>query len=67
MEPDYIYQRPPKICLCKDVTLDEIVKSIEAGNNTVELIAKDTGATTGCGTCIDDVEGILKNSRYYKQ
>ncbi|MDH5721449.1 MAG: (2Fe-2S)-binding protein [Spirochaetia bacterium] len=67
MNENFFYQRSEKVCLCKDVTEEEILNSIKNGNITVEAIADDTEATTGCGTCLPEVEKILKNSRYYNK
>jgi len=53
------FERPRKVCLCKSVSKEQILKAIEKGCITVELIAKETMATTGCGTCKKDVQRIL--------
>ncbi|EKR63290.1 2Fe-2S iron-sulfur cluster-binding domain protein [Leptospira weilii str. 2006001853] len=33
--------------------------SIRNGNNTLEKLMDDTGASTGCGTCINSIRKIL--------
>jgi bacterioferritin-associated ferredoxin len=55
-------KRPAKVCLCKSVSKEEIIASIHRGNDTIEKIAVDTLATTGCGTCKHQVEKILKDT-----
>jgi NAD(P)H-nitrite reductase large subunit len=39
------------VCECFDVTLGDIIKSIEAGNNTLEKLMYDTDAGTACELC----------------
>ncbi|MDH4262914.1 MAG: (2Fe-2S)-binding protein [Spirochaetia bacterium] len=56
------YVRPPKVCLCKSVTKEQIINSIHRGNHTLEAIAIDTLATTGCGTCKPQVQKILEDT-----
>ncbi len=51
--------RPSKVCLCKSVNRDEIIDSIRKGNVTVEMIAADTHASTGCGTCKPSIQKII--------
>lgn len=41
-----------KVCVCKAITKDTIKKSISNGNDTLEKVVADTGATTGaCKGC----------------
>lgn len=55
-------KRPVKICLCKGVSKDQIIESIYKGNHSIEAIAEDTLATTGCGTCKNQVRQILNET-----
>ena len=49
------------ICNCMDVSEHEIVDSIKNKKATnVQDVMDITGAGTGCGSCIDDIEEILK-------
>jgi len=49
------------ICNCMQVTEHEIVDAIKNKEATnVQDIMDITGAGTGCGSCIDDLEEILK-------
>lgn len=47
------------ICHCKQVTFGDIRKAMAGGARTVEEIQEITGAGTGCGGCIEEVEKIL--------
>jgi len=58
----YNYVRPAKVCLCKSVTRQQIIESIQRGHHTLESIAQDTLATTGCGTCKPQVKKILEET-----
>ena len=43
-----------------DVTRGTIVDAIKAkGLTTVEQVSDETGAGTGCGGCVDDIQAIL--------
>ncbi len=49
------------ICNCMDVSEHEIVDAIKNKEAvTVQDIMDITGAGTGCGSCIDDLDEILK-------
>lgn len=52
------------ICNCMDVTEHEIVYTIK-NNEEVNLqdIMDITGAGTGCGSCIGEIEDILKREQ----
>lgn len=47
------------ICHCKQVSYVDIRKAMVQGARTVEDIQEMTGAGTGCGHCIKDIEKIL--------
>ena len=48
------------ICNCMDVTRGTIVDAIKAkGLTTVQEVSDETGAGTGCGGCVDDIQAIL--------
>ena len=47
------------ICHCKQVSFGDIRKAMVGGARTVEEIQEITGAGTGCGGCIEEVEKIL--------
>lgn len=47
------------ICHCKQVDYITIRKAMIQGARTVDEIKEMTGAGTGCGRCIDEIEKIL--------
>ncbi len=51
------------VCLCKSVSRKDIRKAFEEGHKTLSSIQKKTLATTGCGTCINEVSEILQEFR----
>jgi ferredoxin-nitrate reductase len=51
------------ICSCNAVTRGTISSAIRAGGlRTVAQIARSTRASTGCGSCVRDIEAILGSS-----
>jgi NAD(P)H-nitrite reductase large subunit len=49
------------ICNCMQITRGEIVKAIkEKGLQTLSEIGDETEAGTGCGSCHEELEKILK-------
>ncbi|RHX82109.1 (2Fe-2S)-binding protein [Leptospira yasudae] len=51
--------RPRKVCVCNQVSEEELLTSIRNGNDTLEKLMDDTGASTGCGTCMGSVRKLL--------
>ncbi len=49
-----------EVCNCNSVSKGQIRACWEDGARTVEEITARTRATTGCGTCKDAVEGIVR-------
>lgn len=47
------------VCRCNTVTKRDIVKAWEGGCHSVDDVAKETRATTGCGGCKDVVCGLV--------
>jgi assimilatory nitrate reductase electron transfer subunit len=47
------------VCRCNGVTKGEVVACWRDGGDTVEDVARETRATTGCGGCTDVVCGLL--------
>lgn len=47
------------ICHCKQVSYIDIRKAMISGARTVDEIKEITGAGTGCGRCISEIEKIL--------
>lgn len=51
------------VCHCIDVDSQTIRKAIsEKSASTVEEIQEITGAGTGCGGCVEEIEEILSDS-----
>ncbi|WP_029252000.1 FAD-dependent oxidoreductase [Paraoerskovia marina] len=48
------------VCRCNTVTKGQITDCCEAGAGTLEDVARQTRATTGCGGCTEAVCGILE-------
>ncbi|MFF0723195.1 FAD-dependent oxidoreductase [Streptomyces sp. NPDC004134] len=53
---------PPEavVCRCNNVTKGALAESWEAGARTAEALAEATRATTGCGSCEDDIRGLCR-------
>ncbi len=49
------------ICHCKQVSYIDIRKAMINGARTVEEIKEMTGAATGCGRCVGEIEKILSS------
>ena len=47
------------ICRCKNVSYIDIRKAMINGARTLDEIKEATGAGTGCGGCIPEIEKIL--------
>ncbi len=49
------------ICNCMQVTRGEIIDAIkDKGLQTVMEVGDETEAGTACGSCVEDIEKILK-------
>ena len=65
MDPERLWKlsefiRPRKVCLCKNVSQDDIVSAFNKGAKTITSVVKKTKATTGCGTCLDEVTDLVQ-------
>ncbi|MBJ8347161.1 bacterioferritin-associated ferredoxin [Antrihabitans sp. YC2-6] len=49
------------VCICKAVTEAEVHEHCVAGAQTPDAIGERCGAGLGCGTCVDRINGILKD------
>jgi assimilatory nitrate reductase electron transfer subunit len=47
------------VCWCNGVTVAQIDQSIDAGNDSVECVGRDTRAGTGCGGCRTKITDML--------
>lgn len=48
------------VCVCHGITEKDIQNAAKSGVNNVSQLAAETGATTGCGSCLDMAEDILR-------
>lgn len=46
------------VCRCNNVTKKELADAFRSGARTPEALSDATQASTGCGTCVDDVAGV---------
>lgn len=49
------------ICFCKNVSYIDIKKAMVQGARTVDEVKEMTGAGTGCGRCVSEIEKILSS------
>jgi NAD(P)H-nitrite reductase large subunit len=54
-------ERP--VCRCNGVTRDRIEIAVRSGAASVDDIIRRTRATTGCGTCFNDVLAAYRAAR----
>lgn len=47
------------VCRCNGVTKGDIAEACGAGAHSVQEVARETRATTGCGSCTDAVCGLV--------
>ena len=47
------------VCHCMNITNGMIKDSVEAGAKTLEDVQEQTGATTVCGACLEDVQRLV--------
>ncbi len=48
------------ICFCMDITYGEILKAINDGATTPEMVTDKTDAGLACGGCIETIEDIFE-------
>lgn len=48
------------ICFCMNVTARMIKDAVDSGAHTLEEVQEITGAGTVCGSCIDEMEQLIK-------
>ncbi|EIE02800.1 MULTISPECIES: (2Fe-2S)-binding protein [Leptospira] len=54
--------RPRKVCVCNQVSEEDITNSIRRGNDTLGKLMRDTSCCTGCGTCRGRVLKLLSET-----
>ena len=50
------------VCVCKGMSARAVREHIESGARTLELLARETGVTTDCGTCRETILEILEET-----
>jgi NAD(P)H-nitrite reductase large subunit len=52
------------VCACNNVTRGRIQAAIDAGGLThVDQVSRETGASTGCGSCASTIAGLLRGAK----
>lgn len=54
------------ICVCMEVTEQEIRNAIAQGHDSFELLSKQLLVGTGCSSCVDEIKAILKEIKNKK-
>lgn len=58
--------RPARVCVCKGIAKEDIKNYIfNEGIDTLQKLIKKTDITTGCGTCVKEVNRIF--DKYYEE
>ena len=47
------------VCYCMGVTNGEVKAAVDAGANTLEDVQAETGASTVCGACMENVKRLV--------
>ena len=47
------------VCLCRGVSGGDVARAIDAGAETIEEVARRTGAGLGCGRCLVELRQAL--------
>lgn len=47
------------VCNCMNITNGMIKDAVASGAKTLEDVQEQTGASTVCGACLDDVERLV--------
>ena len=47
------------VCNCMNVTNGAIKEAVEVGATTLEEVQEQTGASTVCGACMEDVQRLV--------
>jgi bacterioferritin-associated ferredoxin len=57
-----VSEQDPVICICRQVTEDQICAVIEAGATDLPAVRAACGANLECGGCADDIEELLADA-----
>lgn len=50
----------PELCHCRKIPQSHVERAIILGAHTIEKVRQRSSANTGCGTCMPEVEALLK-------
>lgn len=50
----------PELCHCRKIPQSHVERAIILGAHTIEKVRQRSSANTGCGTCMPEVEELLK-------
>ncbi|MCB1327465.1 MAG: (2Fe-2S)-binding protein [Spirochaetales bacterium] len=56
----FALMRPPRVCICRQVSEDDIRRAVERGAHTFEAVQQQTDCSTGCGTCEQAVRALIR-------
>ena len=51
------------VCICNQVTRQEIAKVLRTGDLTTADIQRITAAGTGCGRCVREIDAMVKKQQ----
>jgi bacterioferritin-associated ferredoxin len=50
----------PELCHCRKISQANVERGIILGAHSIEKVRQRTSANTGCGTCMPEIEELLK-------
>lgn len=51
------------VCICHGVTEKDIKQAVKQGAESIEALRAQTGATSGCGSCLDVALQVMDSAR----
>jgi bacterioferritin-associated ferredoxin len=51
------------VCICRAVTMSRIKAAVRAGAATVDAVEEACGAGGDCGSCREEIEGVIFDCR----
>ncbi|WP_223787300.1 (2Fe-2S)-binding protein [Marinicella meishanensis] len=51
------------VCICHGVTEKDIQQAVKQGADSIDALRAKTGATSGCGSCLDVALDVLDANR----
>ena len=50
----------PNVCVCMCVSCEAIIAAVDNGARNIDQVAASTGATEGCGLCVNQVHECIQ-------